>query len=58
MEFKQFLGYARGSCGELRTQLIIAERLGYLPSDKARAWISESREISKMLWGLTKSLGR
>lgn len=58
MEFKQFLGYARGSCGELRTQLIIAKRLDYIPAEVAEGWISETREFSKMLWGLSKSLDR
>ena len=29
-EFRQFLGHAKGSLAELETQLIIAEKLGYL----------------------------
>ncbi len=33
-EFKQFLYIARGSLFELRTQLELARRLGYINSDK------------------------
>ncbi len=33
-EFKQFLYIARGSLFELRTQLILAKRLGYINDDK------------------------
>ena len=45
-EFKQFLYIARGSLFELRTQLEIARRLGYLEGDtrelKKRIQINES----------------
>ena len=57
-EFIQFLGYARGSAGELRTQLIIAGRLGYINETQSKEWISEIREISAMIYGLVKSLER
>ena len=30
-EFLRFLKYAKGSCGEVRNQLIILKRVGYLP---------------------------
>lgn len=55
-EFCQFLGYAKGSAGELRTQLIIAGRLGYITEIQSKEWISETREISAMIYGLAKSL--
>jgi four helix bundle protein len=55
-EFSQFLGYAKGSAGELRTQLIIAARLGYITEAQSKEWISENREISAMIYGLVKSL--
>jgi four helix bundle protein len=55
-EFAQFLGYGRGSAGELRTQLMIAGRLGYITDTQASVWVSEIREISAMIYGLTKSL--
>lgn len=53
-EFAQFLGYAKGSAGELRSQLIIAGR--YLTESQSQAWINEIRQISAMIYGLVKSL--
>lgn len=55
-EFSQFLGYAKGSAGELRTQIIIAGRLGYITEIQSEEWIRETREISAMIYGLAKSL--
>jgi four helix bundle protein len=55
-EFAQFLGYAKGSAGELRTQLIIAGRLSYITESQSQEWISEIRQISAMIYGLAKSL--
>ena len=55
-EFVQFLGYAKGSAGELRTQLIIAGRLGYITGPQSQEWIAEVRQISAMIYGLAKSL--
>ena len=47
----QFLIYARGSCGELRTQIDI----GYIENEMASNWIQETKEISAMIVGLIKS---
>jgi four helix bundle protein len=55
-EFIQFLSYAKGSCGELRCQLMIAQSLGYIAPEKTNGLIDETREISRMLWGLIGSL--
>lgn len=55
-ETANFLSYARGSCGELRTQIYIGIKIGYIPAEQGNQWISETREISAMLVGLTKSL--
>jgi four helix bundle protein len=61
-EFINFLRYSKGSCGELRTQLYVAERvrqrLGAPPMDKYREFIDETRHISRMLRGLIDSLKR
>jgi len=51
-EFIRFLNIAKGSCGELRTQMFIALRIGYVEKDKGEELIEESREISAMLGGL------
>ena len=52
----RFLIIARGSCAELRTQLFIAQEVGYLSETDAKVWIAESYEISRMLTGLIKRL--
>lgn len=61
-EFINFLRYSKGSCGELRTQLFVAEkvrkRLGAPPLEGSRAMIKETREISRMIRGLIRSLKR
>ena len=60
-DFVRFLRISKGSCGELRTQLYISERirqkLGIVPIEGSRAMIQETREISAMLQGLIRSVG-
>jgi len=51
-----FLSYAKGSCGELRTQIYVGMEIGYISNETGKAWIEETRKISAMLVGLTKSL--
>lgn len=55
-EFLQFIGIAKGSLAELETHLTIAERLGFLPAEPARALEQRMAEIGRMLSGLTRSL--
>lgn len=57
-EFKQFLGYAKGSAGEIRSQMLRAIALSYVASDTGRVLVAELREISRMIHGLIKSLDR
>ncbi len=57
-EFGQFLKIAKGSSGELRTQLYIAQKLNVLEPAMARRLIKESKEISAMLEGLRKTVTR
>ncbi len=51
-EFANFLNFAKGSAGELRTQIYIGIEIGYITPDKGKDWILECEEISKMLHGL------
>ena len=55
-EFANFLYIAKGSSAELRTQLYLARELGYIPRAISKKLILESKEITKMLQGLIKSL--
>jgi len=52
----RFLSIAKASCGELRTQIIIGSEIGYIREPLAALWISESRELSKMLSGLINKI--
>jgi four helix bundle protein len=53
-----FLSYAKGSCGELRTQIYIGNQIGYIPEEIGRAWIDEATEISSMISGLIRTKRR
>jgi four helix bundle protein len=53
-EFRQFLGHAKGSLAELETQLIIAEKLGYLK--EPGALVNQLAEVARLLNGLLNSL--
>jgi four helix bundle protein len=54
-EFVNFLSYAKGSCGELRTQIYIGMEISYIDRENGKTWIQESVEISAMLAGLIKT---
>lgn len=48
----RFLGFAKGSCGEVRSQLYIAKEIEYLEADFVDASIKECLELSRMLAAL------
>ena len=56
-EYRQFVGIARGSSGELKYHILLAKDLGYLLENDYDVLRAELDEISKMLMGLAKSLG-
>lgn len=61
-DFIRFLRYSKGSCGELRTQIYVYERvqenlnLAGLPAGKEI--IQETKELAAMLQGLINALER
>jgi four helix bundle protein len=55
-EYRHFAGIAKGSAGELKYQLLLAQDLGYISKDEYNQLKSELEEISKMLNGLIKAL--
>jgi four helix bundle protein len=61
-DYIKFLRYSKGSCGELRTQLYVSERvrqrLGAPSLEGSRVMIQETKELSRMLQGLINSLLR
>ncbi|ADL55301.1 four helix bundle protein [Gallionella capsiferriformans] len=55
-ELANFLNYAKGSAGELRTQIYIGIEVGYIERAVGDAWLLECEEISKMLYGLIRKV--
>jgi four helix bundle protein len=54
-EFKQFLGIANGSSYELQTQLIIAERLGFVSAEANAVLLDNIDELQKMNYNFQKT---
>ncbi|MGE0827629.1 MAG: four helix bundle protein, partial [Candidatus Binatia bacterium] len=55
-EFLRNISIAMGSLAELETQLLMAERLGYVPKTELTQLLTKTDELGKMLRGLQKSL--
>ncbi|MDZ4757243.1 MAG: four helix bundle protein [Bacteroidota bacterium] len=55
-DFKRFLYYSLASCSEVKSMLILANRLKYLNVKSSNTLILQSEEISKIINGLIKSL--
>ncbi|HLD14302.1 MAG TPA: four helix bundle protein [Burkholderiales bacterium] len=53
-EFSRFLRIAKGSCGELRTQLYIGIEAGFIERTRAKEFIQEATEIARMIQGLIR----
>ncbi len=54
-EYIRFLDIAKGSVGELRTQLLFAQEVEMIKPENSQPMIQEAKEISKMIGGLIKS---
>ena len=55
-EYRQFVGIARGSSGELKYHVMLARDLGYISENDYTTLKIELDEITKMLRGLAGSL--
>ena len=57
-ELIRFLYIAKGSAGELRTQIYIAQQIGYLEREKYDELNARAEKISGMIGNLIKTLKR
>lgn len=57
-EFLHFLSVAKGSLGELRSQVLLAEDLGYLSAGEAKRLLDLNAEAVRRVGGLMRYLGR
>jgi four helix bundle protein len=57
-EFCHHLRIAYGSLREVETQLLIADRLGYLPVRKIDSLLEQSSEVGRLVNGLMKAVSR
>jgi len=57
-EFHQFLSIAKGSAGELRTQLYIASDIGYIQEQTRATLLAKAEETSRKINALRSSIQR
>jgi four helix bundle protein len=55
-ELRRFVSIARGSVGELRSQLYLGKELGYFPEEDFHRLRTECLELTRMLTALRKTL--
>ncbi|TWT65567.1 four helix bundle protein [Crateriforma conspicua] len=51
-EIARFLTYAKGSAGELRTQILIGIEAGYVEKPDGQQWADEALQLGRMLGAL------
>jgi four helix bundle protein len=51
----RFLYYAKGSCGELISQIYIGMQIKYIEMSTGKKWLEQTIHISSMLSGLIKT---
>ena len=57
-EFHQFLSMAKGSCGEVRSQLYVALDVGYINQRIFSLLLSKAEEVGRIIGGLRASVQR
>jgi four helix bundle protein len=55
-DFARFLGIALGSIAEVETQVILAQRLGYLDATVAEGLLGQADRIGRMLLSLRRKM--
>ena len=55
-DFLNFLHIAKGSAAELRTQLYIAEGIGYITVDIRREFVAMTKTIGSKIYGLIQTI--
>jgi four helix bundle protein len=55
-DFRHFLRQSRGSVAELETQLMLAQRLGYITDEGLRPLMAQVSEVGRVLTGLINSI--
>ena len=56
LQFRHFLGNARGSLCELQTHVELACDLGYISTEKLKDFMEKSSEVARLINGLIASL--
>ena len=51
----RFLYYAKGSCGELRSQIYFGMKINYITNENGNIWLKNAEEISYMISSLIKT---
>ncbi|MBA2482687.1 MAG: four helix bundle protein [Planctomycetes bacterium] len=57
-EFRQFLIIARGSCGELRSQLYVASDLGFIDGERFARLSRQATSVAARLSAFIATLGK
>jgi four helix bundle protein len=57
-EYTQFLYIAKGSCGELRTQLYLAISLGYITKETGMKLITQCTALSIKIYNYIQSINK
>lgn len=56
--FTSYLLIAKGSCGEVRSMLYLAGKLGYLSESESEQLMKRAMDLSKMIYGFIRSLNK
>lgn len=55
-EFSKFLSYSKGSCGELKVQIVVAHDIGYITEEEKCGLVQDCEDMLKMPGGFKKYL--